>query len=138
MDDARQERIVELCSEGERLAEQRELGTALLKFREAVALMPRPVEEHDAAARVLTAMGDVCFLLGRFSEGKHALQGAMRSCEGQIVPFIHLRLGQCELELGNRERAVDEFARAYRSGGEELFSGEDPKYLELVSTPYQR
>jgi tetratricopeptide (TPR) repeat protein len=138
MDDARQERIIELCSEGERLAEQRELGAALLRFREAVALIPRPVEEHDASARVLTAMGDVCFLLGRFSEGKHALQGAVRSCEGQTVPFIHLRLGQCELELGNRERAVEELARAYKGGGEELFSGEDPKYLELLSAPHPR
>jgi tetratricopeptide (TPR) repeat protein len=133
MDDARQQRIVELVSEGERLAGQRELGTALLRYREALALIPRPVEEHDAAARVLTAIGDMCFLLGRYSEGKHALQGAVRSCGGPAVPFIHLRLGQCELELGNRERAVEELARAHKAGGEELFSGEDPKYLGLLA-----
>jgi tetratricopeptide (TPR) repeat protein len=138
MDDARQERIVELCSEGERLAARRELGTALLRYREALALIPRPVEEHDAAARVLTAIGDMCFLLGRFSEGKHALQGAVRSSEGSTVPFIHLRLGQCELELGNQERAVAELARAYKGGGEELFSSEDPKYLELLGAAHSR
>ena len=138
MDDARQERIVELCSEGERLAGQRELGTALLRYREALALIPRPVEEHDAAARVLTALGDMCFLLGRFSEGKHALQGAVRSCGGSALPFIHLRLGQCELELGNRERAVDELARAYKGGGAELFASEDPKYLALLNAAHSR
>jgi len=138
MDDARQQRILELVSEGERLAGQRELGTALLRYREALALIPRPVEEHDAAARVLTAIGDMCFLLGRYSEGKYALQGAVRSCAGPSVPFIHLRLGQCELELGNRERAVDELARAYKGGGEELFSGEDPKYLGLLGAAHSR
>jgi tetratricopeptide (TPR) repeat protein len=138
MDDARQERIAELCSEGERLAEQRELATALLRFREALALIPRPVEEHDASARVLTAIGDMCFLLGRYSEGKHALQGAVRSSGGVAVPFIHLRLGQCELELGNRERATDELSRAYQCGGEELFANDDPKYLEFLRNPNPR
>jgi tetratricopeptide (TPR) repeat protein len=131
MDDARRERIVELCSEGDQLAKQRELASALLKFREALALIPRPVEEHDVALRVLTALGDLCFQLGRFSEGKHALQGAVRS-SGLGIPFIHLRLGQCELELGNPVRAADELARAYKGGGEELFANDDPKYLELV------
>ena len=67
-----------------------------------------------------------------------ALQGAVRSCSGPPVPFIHLRLGQCELELGNRERAVDELARAYKGGGEELFSGEDPKYLGLLGAAHSR
>lgn len=137
MDDARRERIVELCSEGDQLVKQRELAAALLKFREALALIPRPVEEHDVALRVLTALGDACFQAGRFSEGKHALQGAVRS-SGLGTPFIHLRLGQCELELGNPERAGDELARAYKGGGEELFAGEDPKYLELLSSQHQR
>jgi tetratricopeptide (TPR) repeat protein len=131
MDDARREMIVELCSEGDQLAKQRELAAALLKYREALALIPRPVEEHDAALRVLTRLGDTCFQLGRYSEGKFALQGAMRS-SGMGDPFIHLRLGQCELELGNPERAADELARAYKAGGEALFAGDDPKYLAFL------
>ena len=131
MDEARRERVVELCSEGDQLAKQREFASALLKFREALALIPRPVEEHDAALRVLTLLGDTCFQLGRYSEGKFALQGAMRS-SGVGDPFIHLRLGQCELELGNPERAADELARAYKGGGEVLFASDDPKYLEFL------
>src|SRR5690242_950564 len=67
MDDARHKRIAELCVMGEELARQREFASALLRFREALALIPRPVEEHDAALRVLTALGDTCFQLGRYS-----------------------------------------------------------------------
>lgn len=123
---------------GEELARQREFASALLKLREALALIPRPVEEHDAALRVLTALGDTCFQLGRYSEGKHALQGAVRSSGGLgVVPFLHLRLGQCELELGNRERAAEELSLAYKAGGEALFEGNDPKYLALVRSPQQ-
>jgi tetratricopeptide (TPR) repeat protein len=138
MDDARRERIIELCAEGDQLAKQRELLSALLKFREAMALIPRPVEEHDLSLQVLTSLGDICFQLGRFSEGKYALQGAVRSSGGLGQPLVHLRLGQCELELGNLERAADELARAYKGGGEELFASENPKYLEFVQAPHQR
>lgn len=123
---------------GEQLAQQRELESALLKYREAFALIPRPVEEHDASVRVLTALGDTCFRMGRFSEGKHALQGAVRSSGGLGAPFVHLRLGQCELELGNRERAAEELALACKRGGEALFEGNDPKYLELLRAQHPR
>lgn len=132
MDEARHERIAELCVTGEELARQRELAAALLKYREALALIPRPVEEHDVAPRVLTALGDMCFQLGRFSEGRHALQGAARSSGGLGTPFVHLRLGQCELELGNPERAAEELARALKLGGEVLFAAEAPKYLDFL------
>jgi tetratricopeptide (TPR) repeat protein len=138
MDDAHRERIVELCAQGEELVGRRELASALLKFREAMALIPRPVEEHPEALRVLTALGDTCFRLGRFSEGKHALQGAVRSAGGLGPAFIHLRLGQCELELGHTERAAEELALAYKRGGEELFADDDPKYLERVRGSHPR
>ncbi|WP_257461719.1 tetratricopeptide repeat protein [Archangium lipolyticum] len=134
MDDARRARIAGLCSVGDVLAAQKDLPAALLKFREALALIPRPVELHDEAVRVLTAIGDACFHLGLFSESRHALHGAMRSAGGRGVPFLHMRLGQCELELGNLDRAADEFARAYEAGGRELVEGIAPKYLEFVRT----
>ncbi|PTL85066.1 M48 family metallopeptidase [Vitiosangium sp. GDMCC 1.1324] len=134
MHDARHETIAELCAMGEELVRRKELASALLKFREALALIPRPVEEHDEALEILRAIGDTCFRLGRFSEGKYALQGAVRSSGGLGSPFIHLRLGQCELELGNRERAEEELSRALQGGGEALFSGEAPKYLAFVKS----
>ncbi len=52
-------------------------------------------------------------------------------------PFIHLRLGQCQYELGNEEQAADELARAYMVAGDEIFDTDDPKYLEFIKSKIQ-
>jgi hypothetical protein len=52
-------------------------------------------------------------------------------------PFLHLRLGQCRFELGDLDRAADELARAYMADGEDVFDGEDPKYLAFLKTRLQ-
>ena len=49
-------------------------------------------------------------------------------------PFLHLRLGQCQFELGNLDRAADELMRAYMAGGPELFEDEDARYLRFLAT----
>jgi hypothetical protein len=49
-------------------------------------------------------------------------------------PFIHLRLGQAQLELGNEERAADELMRAFMGGGHEIFESDDQKYLDFLRT----
>ena len=47
---------------------------------------------------------------------------------------MHLRLGQCHLEIGNREKAVDELTRAYMGGGKDVFDQEEAKYFALVKS----
>jgi hypothetical protein len=49
-------------------------------------------------------------------------------------PFLHLRLGQCQLELGNESRAADELARAFMGAGIEMFLSQDPKYLTFLKS----
>lgn len=51
-------------------------------------------------------------------------------------PFLHLRLGQCQLELGNMDFAADELTRAYAVAGKDVFSGAD-KYLAFLKTRLQ-
>jgi hypothetical protein len=46
--------------------------------------------------------------------------------------FLHLRLGQCEYELGNMDRAADELARAHAVGGAEIFEGAPAKYFAFL------
>ncbi len=56
-------------------------------------------------------------------------------CTGAIGnPYLHFRLGQSQLELGNTERAADELARAYMGAGKEIFKYDDPKYFEFLKT----
>lgn len=49
-------------------------------------------------------------------------------------PFLHLRLGEIALELGDEARAADELIRAYAVGGPEAFQSEDPKYLRFLAS----
>ena len=54
--------------------------------------------------------------------------------EGFGNPFLHLRLGQTEFELGNHDQAANELTRAYGPDGAWIFESEDPKYFEFLKT----
>ena len=128
------ERIQQLSAEGDRLAEDRNFPAALDAYWAAWDLLPEPQTEWEAATWILVAIGDANFLGGDYTAGCDNLSNAMR-CPGAIGnPFIHLRLGQCQLELGNTDRAADELMRAWMGGGKDIFQDQDPKYLAFLRT----
>jgi tetratricopeptide (TPR) repeat protein len=132
LDDATHARITSLSERGNALAESGDLDGALQAYRQALAIVPAPVHEWEAATWILAALGDVLFQQGKYSEARDSLKEAIR-CPGAIGnPFVHLRLGQAHYELGEHERAKDELARAYMGGGDELFEGEDRKYKVFI------
>jgi hypothetical protein len=94
-------------------------------------------ENHlEAAAWILAAIGDVNFLTGDFAAGRDNLSLAMHCPGGIGNPFLHLRLGQCQFELGNLDRSKDELSRAYMGGGKEVFKGAE-KYFNFLKTQLQ-
>jgi len=126
--------VKEICDEGDVLIEMGELQQAFQNFSEALSLVPEPKEEYRVTAGILAGLGDVYFHAKSFVQGKEVLGDAMH-CTGAIgSPFLHLRLGQCQLELGDLDRAADELARAYMGAGAELFSQEDPRYFDFLKT----
>jgi tetratricopeptide (TPR) repeat protein len=127
-------RVQCLCQEGDMLADQALFGEAVSKYEEALELLPIPISQWEASTWILTAIGDACFRKKDYQKAVRSLLDTM-NCPGAVGnPFIHLRLGQAQLELGNDILAKDELARAYMGGGKEVFHGEDPKYFELVTT----
>ncbi|NHZ64710.1 tetratricopeptide repeat protein [Massilia genomosp. 1] len=121
--------VKEICDEGDVLIEIGELDHAFRNFSEALSLIPEPREEYRETAGILAGLGDVYFHAKSFAQGREVLSDAMH-CTGAIGnPFLHLRLGQCQLELDNSYRAADELVRAYMGGGKEIFEREDPKYF---------
>jgi hypothetical protein len=82
----------------------------------------------------LTAIGDANFLSGDFQAGRDNLTMAMHYPTAIGNPFIHLRLGQCQFELGERDRSADELTRAYMGGGMDILLQDDPKYLEFLES----
>ncbi|WP_165750416.1 tetratricopeptide repeat protein [Cellulophaga sp. Z1A5H] len=126
--------IEKLSEQGDAFAEAGNYSDALDAYWAAYDLVPEPKTAWEATTWILVAIGDANFLGADFQAGVENLSNAMHCPNGIGNPFIHLRLGQCQLETGNLERAADELTRAYALEGEELFADDDPKYLEFLKT----
>ncbi len=132
LDDALVQRVTDLCDRGDADVEAGRFPEAIEKYEEALTQVPKPVYAWKVTAWILTALGETYFFDKQYAAAVNAINEAFR-CPGAINnPFLHLRLGQAELELGNAGRAKDELRRAYRRAGEDLFKGEDPKYFDLI------
>lgn len=126
------EPIQTLLDEGDKLFDQGKFEYALGKYEEARALLPSDVERWEASTWVLAAIGDACFLMGDMERAQQALSVAVNCPEGATNPFVQLRLGQSEFELGRLDAATVALSLAFATGGEEVFEDEDAKYRSCV------
>ena len=126
-------RVQALCRKGDVLAEEGKYPAALDQYWAAWDLLPEPQTDWEAATWILAAIGDANFLGGDFAAGRDNLSMAMHCPDAIGNPFLHLRLGQCQFELGNLDRAADELARAYMGAGSEIFKSAD-KYFAFLKT----
>jgi hypothetical protein len=108
LDAALYERIQFLCANGDAFAESAEYSKALDQYWSAWELLPEPRTDWDAATWILSAIGDANFLSRDFVAGRDNLSVAMRCPNAIGNLFLHPRLGQCEFELGNSDRAAAE------------------------------
>ena len=132
--DATYARIKRLCKQGDIAVEGRHYSLALRLYRDALNLIPEPRTDWNASTWILTAIGDAHLFHGEFNEARDALQQAMQ-CPGAIGnPYVHLRLGQAQYELGDLDRAADELTRAYMGGGPEIFKSQASKYFDFVKS----
>jgi tetratricopeptide (TPR) repeat protein len=132
IDDSLVAAVTALSDRGDDDVEAGRYDDAVARYREALALVPHPVHAWAVSTFLHAAIAEAYYLAGEYARARDAIDDAFR-CEGAIGnAFLHLRLGQIELTLGNRGRALDELVRAYTRAGEEVFAGEDPKYLALV------
>lgn len=111
-----------------------DLQGALREYHAAWQLLPEPKEDWEAATWILSAIGDAHFQSRDFAHAVSALSNALRCPDALGNPFIHLRLGESQFEVGNMERAKDELTRAYMGGGRELFQSEDAKYIQFLES----
>jgi tetratricopeptide (TPR) repeat protein len=121
------------CAAGDALAGRGKYADAIDQYWAAWRLLPHPPTTWSAATWILGAIGDANFLSRDFEAGRDNLTMAMRCPEAIGNPFLHLRLGQCQFELGDLDRAADELARAYMAAGAEIFEDAD-KYFEFLKT----
>ncbi len=134
LDDKLYELIQKHSMDGDAFVENEAFKEAYEQYWKAFDLIPEPKTDWEVSTWVLVAIGDTHFLENDFEAGLENLSNAMH-CPGAIGnPFIHLRLGQCQFELGNFNQAADELTRAFALEGEEIFQDDDPKYFEFLKT----
>ncbi|MFJ9691249.1 tol-pal system YbgF family protein [Kitasatospora sp. NPDC101183] len=126
--------ITELCREGDSLAGAREFAQAKERYVAALRLLPGDPRQWAASTWIYAALGDVHFRTGVHDRAHKCFHNAVQCPGGLGNPYVHLRLGQTALELGDRDRAADELMRAYMGGGAELFAEDDPRYLAFLRT----
>ena len=125
-------RITELCELGDDDVENQRFDAGIARYEEALGLVPRPLYSWAVTTWILTAMAEAYHLMKDHARVKETLMETFR-CEGAIGnPFLHLRLGQAEIALGQKGRGVEELIRAHERGGDEVFDGEEPRYLAMV------
>ncbi|QWX84665.1 hypothetical protein H0I23_03185 [Cellulophaga sp. HaHaR_3_176] len=134
LDDELLLKIQKLSEQGDALAEDGKFSEALSFYWDAYDTIPKPKTEWEATTWLLAAIGDANFLSADFEAGMQNLSNAMHCPNAIGNPFLHLRLGQCQFELGNLDRAANELTRAYALEGEELFADDDTKYFEFLKT----
>ena len=127
------DKVTSFCQTGDDLAAQGKYAEALAQYWAAWDLLPEPKTDWSAATWILAAIGDANFQSGDFAAGRDNLSTAMHCPEAIGNPFLHLRLGQCQFELGNLDRAADELTRAYMGGGANLFE-DAGRYFDFLKT----
>lgn len=105
---------------------------ALEYFREAFHLILEPRQQHPESTRVIAGLGDCFFLLGDYEKAKAAFDDVLLCPDGAANPFVRLRRGQSSFKLGDKLAAIVDLTCAYLNGGEEVFSNEDPIFLQLT------
>jgi tetratricopeptide (TPR) repeat protein len=128
------ERIIRLCQEGDDLSENRADQAAYNKYDEAWNLVPEPKSDWEASTWILGAVGDLQFRRKTFDKALTSFLRAVQCPGGLGNPYIHLRIGQAQYELGNLEGAGDNLTRAYMGAGEAIFKDEQAKYLAYLHT----
>lgn len=128
------EKIAVHCHRGDELAEQGRFNEATRHYKDALRLVPQPLEDWEATTWILAAIGDVRFAAKQYESAAEAFADAAGCPGGLGNPFIHLRRGQCAFEMNEPDRAAEELARAYMGGGKEIFDSENPKYYAFLGT----
>jgi len=120
------------CEKGNELLKNKEYRDAEVAFIDALQMLPDPLDEWEATTWIIGSIGEVRFEQKRFEEALQAFTDAV-SCPGGLGnPYLHLRLGQCQFEMGNLDKARNELTRAYMGGDTEIFKDEDPKYFDFL------
>lgn len=128
------EQIESLSEAGNECSDNEDHEGAIENWRQALALLPEPQLDWEAATWLYASLGDAYYQSADYEMAKDALYTALNCPDGQANPFIHYMLGKTLLRL-NDEGAIDELLRAYMLDGVDIFDSDEdegPDCLKLL------
>ena len=124
--------ISELRDRGNASLQAGDFTSAYAHYYAAWQQLPAPANKWGAGLWLISAMGDAKFHLKEFSQSQELFQQAADFYRGAGNPVVHMRIGQCALELADEDGAADQLAEAFSLAGKEIFSNEDTKYYQFL------
>jgi len=124
--------ISKLRDQGNTSLQSGDFTSAYAYYYDAWKQLPEPANKWGAGLWLISAMGDAKFHLKEFSQSRELFQQAIDYYRGEGNPVVHMRAGQCALELADEEGAAQQLARAFSIAGKDIFSNEDVKYYEFL------
>jgi tetratricopeptide (TPR) repeat protein len=121
-----------LSAEGDGAAASGAYAHAVLRYEAALELLPEPKAQWSVASWLWCAVADARYRGRDFAGALETLSLALHGGDGGNA-LLHLRRGQCLVELGHRAEGLDALARAFAGGGRGLFAREEPRWLEAIA-----
>ncbi len=123
-----------LSEQGSDLCDASKFDEAIQKWRAAMELLPEPRVDWKAYTWLSASIGDAQYQNGQLDEARHSFYDALNGPEGIGNPFVHYRLGQTLIKLGEEDRGLRGLLEAYMLDGEQIFSMDDEgtSYLQKL------
>lgn len=112
-----------LADQGNTLLDQDQPKEAIRIWREALALLPEPADQWQAAFWLYASMGEAYYQLAAFNEAITMFNQAASYPEAGDNPYPYYMLGKCYWHL-KHERAPELLLKAYDLDGEGIFSAD--------------
>jgi hypothetical protein len=121
-----------LSAEGDGAAAAGAWAPAVLRYEAALELLPEPRSRWREALWLWYCIADARWRGRDFAGALEPLALALLHGDPGNA-LVHLRRGQCLVELGHEVDGIDALARAFAGGGRALFAREDPRWLALIA-----
>ncbi len=136
-----EDQIIEIKQQGDNLQMKHHYLKAIEKYEEAIKLMPEPVEQWLYLRVLWLNIAENYWLNAEYKSGKGGGYEQALEVYRMIMKLprsigksnYHARIGQIMYQLGNMEKAKDEFIRSYTLSGMKDFDNmHDKKYFDLI------
>lgn len=134
LDDTIYEQIESLSEKGNDFADEGNFEGARQEFEKALALVPEPKTDWEAALWLYASLGDMNFSMAAYQASINNFYDALNCPDGNTNAFVLLRLGQALFETGEKEKGTEYLLRAYMLEGRELFGEDDQKYFDFLKS----